>query len=92
MRNSRDEKKFFLGVLAPSRDELKNVSGDWLLFFVIINLEGGDTMRKSRGEKNFLLGVLAPSRGELKTFSWGWLLLLVVLNLEGGGHHEKFSW
>ena len=78
------KKNFFLGVLAPSRGELKNFSGDWLLLFVIINLEGGGTMRKSRGEKKILLGVLAPSRGELKIFSWGWLLLLVVLNLEGG--------
>ena len=41
MRNSRGEKKFFLGVLAPSHGELKKFSGDWLLLFVIINLEEG---------------------------------------------------
>ena len=41
MRNSRGEKKNFLGVLAPSRGELKKFSGDWLLLLVMLNLEGG---------------------------------------------------
>ena len=41
MRNSRGEKKNFLGVLAPSCGELEIFSGDCLLVLVVINLEGG---------------------------------------------------
>ena len=41
MRNSHGEKKIFLGVLAPSRGELKIFSGDWLLLLVVKNLERG---------------------------------------------------
>ena len=92
MRKSRGEKKILLGVLAPSRGELKIFSWGWLLLLVVLNLEGGGTMRNSRGEKKIFLGVLAPSRGELKNFSGDWLLLFVIINLEGGGHHEKISW
>ena len=41
MRNSRGEKKILLGVLAPSRGELKNFSWDWLLLLIMLYLEGG---------------------------------------------------
>ena len=63
------KKKNLLGVLAPSRGELKILLWGWLLLLVVLYLKGGGggTVRNSRGEKKvFLLGMLAFSRGELK--------------------------